>query len=184
MPLHAGRHEQPLARPDDLLRGGRRGRRDARPDPIADGEPVALALPVKSRKAQLAEARRLGLIVEPVRRTGEIRIKPPDGGPSVRINNRRTDGTRAVMRMLEAYSPDEGVEPPKERPMPTATKPPPASRLTVEQAVKVIAGRTTEDVLREIAAEGKADPRVSALVVRFDARAKRRAAKTEAEDAE
>jgi hypothetical protein len=47
---------------------------------------------------------------------------------------------------------------------------------TVEALTGVsVKGRTTEDVLREIAREGGADPRILALVARFDSRAARRA---------
>lgn len=54
---------------------------------------------VRSRREQIAEAKRLGLRVEPVRRTGEIRFLVP-GEPPVTMNNRRTDGTRAVEKLL------------------------------------------------------------------------------------
>ncbi len=53
--------------------------------------------------------------------------------------------------------------------------------MTVEApAPATISGRTTEDVLREIVAEGDADPRIILLVKRFDVRATKRAAKEEA----
>jgi len=54
---------------------------------------------VKSRRDQIAEAKRLGIEVRPVRRTGEVRFLLP-GEPPVTMNNRRTDGTRAVEAML------------------------------------------------------------------------------------
>ncbi len=50
--------------------------------------------------------------------------------------------------------------------MPTATAPAPVA----------INGRTTEDILREIVAEGKADPRIVAIVARFDKRREKKAA--------
>jgi hypothetical protein len=58
---------------------------------------------VKSLREQKAEARRLGIIVTPVRRHGEVRFMLPNGGPSVRVNNRRTDGTRAVQRFIDKH---------------------------------------------------------------------------------
>ncbi len=51
--------------------------------------------------------------------------------------------------------------------MPTATAPAPTVAIN---------GRTTEDILREIVAEGKADPRIVAIVARFDKRAAKKAA--------
>lgn len=54
---------------------------------------------MKLRKEQIAEARRLGVIVKPVRRTGEIPFLRP-GEPPVTMNNRRTDGTRAVEKLI------------------------------------------------------------------------------------
>lgn len=46
----------------------------------------------------LAEARRLGLKVDTVNRTGEIRITAPWG--MVKCNNRRKDGNRALIVLL------------------------------------------------------------------------------------
>ncbi len=51
--------------------------------------------------------------------------------------------------------------------MTTATAPAP---------IAVINGRTTEDILREIVAEGNADPRIVAIIARFDKRAAKKAA--------
>jgi len=56
---------------------------------------------VRTLREAKAEARRLGIVVEPVERTGEVRFLSPHGGPSVRANNRRTDSTRAVERLIE-----------------------------------------------------------------------------------
>jgi hypothetical protein len=53
---------------------------------------------MKSRKNQIAEARRLGIRVEPVRRTGEILFIGPEGEPPVTMNNRRKDGSKAVAK--------------------------------------------------------------------------------------
>lgn len=57
---------------------------------------------MKSRKDQIAEAKRLGIVVQPVRRTGEIRFLVP-GEPPVTMNNRRTDGSRAVEKLLAKH---------------------------------------------------------------------------------
>lgn len=48
----------------------------------------------------LREARRLGCHVEPVRRTGETDVQAPDGGPPVRVNVRRKDGSKALVGLL------------------------------------------------------------------------------------
>ena len=56
---------------------------------------------VKSLREQKREAATLGIVVEPVRRTGEVRFLLPDGGPSVRVNNRRADGTSEVEKLLK-----------------------------------------------------------------------------------
>jgi hypothetical protein len=45
---------------------------------------------MRSLREQLAEARRLGIQVVLVRRTGEIRLVAP-GEPTVTLNNRRKD---------------------------------------------------------------------------------------------
>jgi hypothetical protein len=55
-------------------------------------------------RKQIADAKRLGIIVEGVRRTGEVRFLLPSGGPSIRVNHRRTDGTREVAKMLKEVS--------------------------------------------------------------------------------
>lgn len=63
---------------------------------------------MRSRKDQIAEARRLGISVENVRRTGEVRfISPLPDEPPVTMNNRRKDGTRAVERMLDRHRPTD-----------------------------------------------------------------------------
>ena len=59
---------------------------------------------VPTLRAQLAEARRLGLVVQPIRRTGEVRvIDVCCGGSSVRVNNRRKDGTREVGHLVARH---------------------------------------------------------------------------------
>lgn len=137
---------------------------------------------VRSRRDQLAEARRLGLRVEPVRRTGEVRVSPPDGGPSVRINNRRTDGTRAVEAMLSRYRSLAAHDDDEGDAMPTNGTPKP--KPTAEEVARAfVKGRTTEEVIRAMAAEPKADPRLAVLVARYDARDARRAAKAAQEGA-
>ncbi len=47
---------------------------------------------------------------------------------------------------------------------------------TAPAPIAVINGRTTEDILREIVAEGNADPRIVAIIARFDKRAAKKAA--------
>lgn len=126
---------------------------------------------VRSRRDAIAEARRLGITVETVRRTGEVRFTSPDGGPTVRLNNRRDDSTRAVEAMLRRHTPQPER---KERTDVTATTPKPKG--TPAEAARVfVKTRTTEEVIRLMAAEPKADPRLVALVERFDRRAARRA---------
>lgn len=57
---------------------------------------------VPSLRVAKAEAARLGIRVEDVRRTGERRfISPFPGESSVRVNDRRTDATRELMRLIE-----------------------------------------------------------------------------------
>lgn len=55
---------------------------------------------VPNRVELLREAGRLGCVVEPVRRTGEVRVLPPDGGPPLMLNNRRKEGTRVLVLLL------------------------------------------------------------------------------------
>lgn len=55
---------------------------------------------VRSRRDAIAEAKRLGIEVRPVRRTGEIRFLIT-GEPPVTLNNRRDDASRAVERLIE-----------------------------------------------------------------------------------
>jgi hypothetical protein len=54
---------------------------------------------VPNRRELLREARRLGWRVEPVPSTGEVRVWPP-GGNFVTLNNRRKQGTRALIGLL------------------------------------------------------------------------------------
>lgn len=54
---------------------------------------------MRTRREQIAEARRLGILVTPKRRTGEI-VYLLTGHPPVTQNNRRTDGTRAVEKLI------------------------------------------------------------------------------------
>lgn len=51
-----------------------------------------------NRVQLLAEARRLGYTVSPVDRTGEVDVIAPHG--RARLNNRRKDGTRALIAIL------------------------------------------------------------------------------------
>ncbi len=51
----------------------------------------------------LNEAKQLGLIVKPVRRTGEVRVYCP-GHPSVRINIRRKDAPRALTTLINRWN--------------------------------------------------------------------------------
>lgn len=53
--------------------------------------------------------------------------------------------------------------------------------MTPEEAATAVRGRTTEDVLRELASRKGADPVVVALVARFDAKRARREAKAASE---
>lgn len=119
---------------------------------------------VRSRRDQIAEARRLGLIVQPVRRTGEIRFLDPAGGSSVRLNNRRKDGTRAVEAMLAKARPTTA----KKEPSVPARATQSAKPAPIDVARAFVKGRTSEDVIRAMAREPKADLRLVALVERFD----------------
>lgn len=59
---------------------------------------------VRSRRDAIAEAKRLGIEVEPVRRTGEIRFRSPlTGDPPVTLNNRRDDASRAVEKLIDRH---------------------------------------------------------------------------------
>lgn len=120
---------------------------------------------MRSRRDQIAEAKRLGLIVQPVRRTGEMRFLEPMGGPSVRVNNRRKDGTLAVEALLAKHRP---TPTPKEAPPVPArpTQTPAASPMDVARAA--IKGHSSEDVIRALAREPKANLELVALVERFD----------------
>lgn len=59
-----------------------------------------------SLKAALRRARELGLRVELVYRTGEVRVIRPDGRP-LTINNRRKDAPKALEKLLR----DAGDDP-------------------------------------------------------------------------
>lgn len=48
----------------------------------------------------LALARRMGCSVDPVNRTGEVKITPPAGGPPVVCNGRRKDTPRVLIKAL------------------------------------------------------------------------------------
>ena len=62
----------------------------------------------RSRKDAIAEARRLGIIVRPVRRTGEVRfISPNPDEPPVTLNNRRKDASRAVEKLIDRHRPKD-----------------------------------------------------------------------------
>ena len=56
---------------------------------------------MKSLREQKAEAQRLGIRVERVRRTGEVRFFAGLDVPPITVNNRRKDGTREVARLIE-----------------------------------------------------------------------------------
>lgn len=57
----------------------------------------------------LVEARRLGLVVGTVPRTGEVRVVAP-WGRMVTLNNRRKDGARALIVLLrEAQRREKGT---------------------------------------------------------------------------
>lgn len=59
---------------------------------------------VRSRRDAIAEAKRLGIEVEPVRRTGEVRFRSPLlGGPAVTMNHRRDDASRAVEKLIDRH---------------------------------------------------------------------------------
>jgi hypothetical protein len=59
---------------------------------------------VRSRRDAIAEAKRLGIEVEPVRRTGEVRFRSPLlGGPPVTMNHRRDDASRAVEKLIDRH---------------------------------------------------------------------------------
>jgi len=85
---------------------------------------------VPSLDAALRAARRAGATVETVSRTGEVRVTPPEGGASLRINNRRKDATRelvALVDRLEAQA-RNGTPPPRPAPADLAVAvPPPAA---------------------------------------------------------
>ena len=56
---------------------------------------------IPNRRDLLREAERLGCLVETVERKGEVRVTGPYG-TRVNLNNRRKDGTRALITMLRA----------------------------------------------------------------------------------
>ena len=144
----------------------------AAPVPRSSGRPAAWDSPVKNQRDQLREARQLGIEVRPVRRTGEVRLLVV-GEPSVTINARRKGGTHAVESMLTRARPVETKEAPQVNTRPSQ---PPATS-PIDAARAFIRGRMSEDVLRVMASEAKADLRIVALVERFDRRDARRAAK-------
>lgn len=41
-----------------------------------------------------------GYLTVPVRRTGELRVIPPNGGPTIRLNGRRKDAPRVLIALL------------------------------------------------------------------------------------
>jgi len=57
-----------------------------------------------SLKDQIRRAKELGILVEGVRRTGEIKFVAP-GEPTVRVSHpsRRKDGARAVEQLIRRY---------------------------------------------------------------------------------
>lgn len=58
---------------------------------------------VRSRRDAIAEAKRLGIEVEPVRRTGEVRFTSPFIDKPVTLNNRRSDSSRAVEKLIDLH---------------------------------------------------------------------------------
>jgi len=54
---------------------------------------------VKSLRVQIIEARDVGIPVEHVHRTGEVRFIGLD--TSIRVNSRRKDGTPEVAKLIE-----------------------------------------------------------------------------------
>lgn len=59
-----------------------------------------------SLRAALDRARRLGCAVQPVRRTGEIRVTPPLPLRPVVVNARRKDTPRALLVALRRLDPE------------------------------------------------------------------------------
>lgn len=55
---------------------------------------------VVSRREALSVARKLGAEVEPVNRTGEIRLRHSLVGYALRVNGRRKDASRHLLRFI------------------------------------------------------------------------------------
>ncbi len=59
---------------------------------------------VRSLRVQIAEAKRLGIPVDGVYRSGEIRfLSLIEGVPDARVNARRKDGTPEVERIIRRH---------------------------------------------------------------------------------
>ena len=54
-----------------------------------------------TRRKQLRAAKKAGATVTRVKATGEVRVEFGPGRPTIRMNNRRKDGTREVQKHLD-----------------------------------------------------------------------------------
>jgi hypothetical protein len=58
---------------------------------------------VPSQKKALAEARRLGIEVKTVNRTGEVRLRGFLSSVPVTANHRRKDSTREIQKLIDLH---------------------------------------------------------------------------------